>query len=363
MSSVKITDNTELNDVRTSFRGITFSNFKKLDAKNQFVESMKKGKVEPACYWCAELICSGHYMDIWEIILHYMSKYIHLGNPKIVVYLEKRFTVFKNIMSQGHFLSELHLRNNNNMRKLFAEMISVLTISNKKHSFEAIKINRVEEFDMTLMADKLKAPSVSYIEPMYKPKDPKEIFIPLNELAYHISRDSLSMLNACYWIEWIIEFDLICKKRKEQCKCERRSQYDVENKLQGDIIWMVWDTLLYYCESQKDTFVLSIMNSLVTLFCIKYTNASPKKRRYLLYFAVALITEQVPTNIDMIADKTIVQNVVEQINHIYKQIKKNEVTPGVDYLFNGLEQHNNFEKTIQKMDIMNKLDHLDDDIP
>ena len=302
-------------------------------------------------------------MDIWEIILHYMSKYIHLGNPKIVVYLEKRFTVFKNIMSQGHFISELQLRNNNNMRKLFAEIISVLTISNKKHSFEAIKINRLEEFDMTQMTDRLKAPSVLYIEPIYKPKDPKEIFIPLNEFAYQISIDSLSMLNACYWIEWIIEFDLICKKRKEQCKCERRTRYDVENKLQGDIIWMVWDTLLYYCENQNNSFTMSIMNSLVSLFCIKYTNASPKKRRYLLYFAVALITEKVPTNVDMIADKIIVQNVVEQINNIYKQIKKNEVGPGTDYLFNGLEQHNNFDKSIQKLDIMNKLDKMDDDIP
>ena len=72
---------------------------------------MKNGKLEPACHWCAELICSGHYMEIWEIILHYTGKHIHLGNPKIIIYLQMRYEVFKNIMSQGLYLNELQLRN------------------------------------------------------------------------------------------------------------------------------------------------------------------------------------------------------------------------------------------------------------
>jgi hypothetical protein len=105
------------------------------------------------------------------------------------------------------------------------------------------------------------------------------------------------------------------------------------------------------------------MKSLVNLFCIKYTNASAKKRRYIFYFAVTLITEPVPSHIELISDKPIVQNVVDQINHIYKQIKMNEISPGTDYLFNGLESQNTFDKSIQKLDIMNKIDFIDDDIP
>ena len=71
--TAKVNDNTEINDIRTQpqFRGITFSNFKKPDVRKQFIENMKKGKLEPACYWCAELICAGHFAEVWEIILHY----------------------------------------------------------------------------------------------------------------------------------------------------------------------------------------------------------------------------------------------------------------------------------------------------
>ena len=239
----------EINDVRSTaqFKGISFSNFKKTEVRDQMIGCMQKGKVEPACYWCAELICAGHYMDIWEIILYFVGKYIHLGNPKLAIYLERRFSIFKNIITQGHFLNELQLRNHPNIRKLFAEVVCIITKSNKKHSFEPIKINRIEEFDITQMTERLKAPSISYIEPIFKPKDPKELFIAANEFAYNISAERRNMAAACYWIEWIIEFDNICKKRKEPVYCDKRAEYSVESKLQRDMIWIVWDTLLFYC--------------------------------------------------------------------------------------------------------------------
>jgi len=72
--------------------------------------------------------------------------------------------MFRNIMSKGLYINELQLRNNRQMRQLFAEIISTVALSNKKHSFEPIRINRVEEFDMTQMTERLKAPSAKYAE-------------------------------------------------------------------------------------------------------------------------------------------------------------------------------------------------------
>jgi hypothetical protein len=357
MSNTKVIDNTEINDIRTptQLKGISLSGFKKTEVRTQFIENMKKGKVEPACYWCAELVCAGHYADVWETILHYVGKHIHLGNPKLVIYLDRRMNIFKNIMSQGHFLSDLELRNNNNIRKLFAEIVCILTISNKKHSFEPIKINKVEEFDITQMTERLKAPAVTYVEPIFKPKDPKELFIAMNEFSYNISKERRNMATACYWIEWTIEFDIICKKRKEPCFCEKRTKYNVENKLQCDIIWIIWDSIFYYCGEMQNPYIETLLNSILSLFCVKYTTASCKKKRYLLYYAVALLTEPVPTNIEMITDKVILKNVVEKINNVYKQIKKNEESPNTEYLFSNLDKKRTFEQSMQRMEIMNKM--------
>ena len=358
MDAPKVNDNTEINDIRTpaQFKGISFSKYKKTDVRKQLIENIKNGKLEPACYWCAELICAGHYMEVWEIILHYVGKHIHLGNPKMVIYLEKRFEIFRNIITQGQYLNELQLRNHPTIRKLFAEIISALTLSNKKHSFEPIKINREEEFDMTQMTDRLKAPTVQYIEPIFKKDDPKELFIALNEFAYNISKDRHNMVGASYWIEWTIDFEAICKKRKTNIVCEPRSFVTVEKKFKKDTIWLLWDVIFHYSGLLQNQFIDILLKSIFNIFCIKYTTASCKKRRYLLYFAVALLTEPVPTNIELMPNKPLIQNIVDKINSVYKQIKKNEESPNTEYLFANLERENTFEKSMRKMELVNSMD-------
>jgi hypothetical protein len=352
----KITDNSEINDIRNppDFKGVSFSKYKRTEVRNQLLDNIQKGKIEPACYWCAELICAGHYSDIWETILYHVGKHIHLGNPKIVIYLEMRFQIFKNIISQGHFLNELQLRNNLQIRKLFAEIICTITLSNKKNSFEAIKIDKEEEFDMTKMTERLKAPNVSYIEPIFKKEDPKELFIAVNEFCYNISIKN--MLQSCYWIEWMVEFDAICKKRKTPCYCQRRTFINVEKKFSKDIIWILCDALIHYASLLNNPYIDKLMKAMIDIFSIKYTTASCKKRRYILYFAVEILCEPVPTNIELVSNKQIIQNVIDKINNIYKQIKKNEDSPNTDYLFANLEKQNTFEKSLKQMEIMNSMD-------
>ena len=102
----------------------------------------------------------------------------------------------------------------------------------------------------------------------------------------------------------------------------------------------------------------NIMSSLVTLFCIKYTTNCCKKRKYLLYFAVELLTEYVPTNIELISDKNLIEVVIEQIHQVYKQIKKNEHSPNTEYLFNNLESQNNFEQSVKKLEMLQSMDFI-----
>ena len=351
-------DNSEINDIRSppEFKGITLSGFKKTEVRNQLIENIKKSKIEQACYWSAELICAGHYIDLWEIYLHYCCKFIHLGNPKLVLYLEKRYEIFKNIMSQGNFLNELQLRNHPTIRQLFAEITCTICLSDKKNSIEPVKIKREEELDISQVSEKLIAPHVRYIEPIFKKDDPKEYFIPANEFAFNISNDKKNMLNACYWIEWTIEFDNLCKKRKNKCICESRNFVNVESKFRNDLIWILWDALFHYGQLKKNSFINELLQSLFVLFSIKYTTASCKKRRYLLYFAVSLLTESVSANIDLVNDKKPIQIFKNKINTIYKQIKKNEHSPNTDYLFANLEKQNAFEKSMKKMQLLNSID-------
>ena len=351
-----IDDVLEINDIRdaSDFKGYSFSNYKKTEVKKKLIDSILSQKIEPACYWCAELVCAGHFSEIWEIILYYTSKYIYIGNPKIAIYLEMRYNTFRNNMNQGTFISELDARNNDKIRKLFAEIICTLALSEKKPAFEQIKIKSHDDFDMTQLSNKLKAPNTDYVRDNMKPKDPRELIIAMNELSYSLSSDSKNMASACYWIEWTLEFESICKKRKQLIKCEVRN-YKVENKCRNNIIWIIWDILVDYSTLQNNKLIEKTMQSLVNLFCIKFTDASPKKRRYLLYYAVSLITETVNTNVEILPNKVILQNVTDKIEMVYKQIKSNEIAPKTEYLFNGIDKKKSIEKSLKQMELVNSI--------
>ena len=351
----------EINDIRkaTDFKSISFSNYKISAVIKELLNSMVNCKIEYACNWCAELICAGHYSELWNAILIFMGKHIHLGNPKLPIYIENRFSKFRDIVSNGYLDNELNMRNNEKIRKLFAEIMCVLCFSKKKHSIDSVKIKKEEEFDIISMKNKVKAPNITFAQASFLKGDPKELFIAINELAYNISSGSKDTLTACKWIEWIIEFERLCKKRKETCHCERRTFASVQDKYQMDIVWLIWDVLLNECSARKNNELCKrIITSTLNIFCIKYTPAVKKRRRFLMYFAVGLLTEEVNYNIDIISNKKEIDAIVSKINVVYKQIKHNEEKPHNEYLFNGMSKKSNLEKTIEKLDKMRDFNNI-----
>ena len=75
----------------------------------------------------------------------------------------------------------------------------------------------------------------------------------------------------------------------------------------------------------------------------------------MLYFAVSLCTETADLNVELVSNKKMVELAVNNINNIYRQIKKNEVSPGTDYLFNGLNKQNELEKSLEKLKMVNSI--------
>jgi hypothetical protein len=129
----------------------------------------------------------------------------------------------------------------------------------------------------------------------------------------------------------------------------------VEPKLSHDLVWIIWDALFYYVKQLENPFLEKTMTSLFSLFSLQYTNACCKKRRYMLYFAVSLCTEHADLTVELVANKKMVELAVNNINNIYRQIKKNEVSPGTDYLFNGLNKQSELEKSLEKLNMVNSI--------
>lgn len=298
-------------DKRTAdaFRNTTFSNYQRSAVKKELVQSLIHSKIEPAMNWMIELLCSGHVSDIWEIILFFYAKHIHIANPKLPIYIHARFTTFKQAIETS---DDLSIRNNEIIRKLFSEIITILCLSTKHHSYEIIKFNKAD-FNL-LTTDRLKAPSVNFADAIFKSGDPKPLFVPLNEFSYMIHNKN--SLDACYWIEWILEY--ISTKK---CACIART---LSTKHPTDCIWIVWEILLFYSNKLSDA-IQKIMQATLQLFSIKYTSACNERRRFLLYYAVSICCNTIQLDIPMVEQKHLIDPIYEKCKVLYKNIKKHEI--------------------------------------
>lgn len=351
----------EINDKRgkKDFKGITFSKFKKSDVKKELLNSLANGRIEPACYWSAEYICAGHFLELWDTIITFATKYIHLGNPKLPLYLQLRFNNFKDIIIGGYVDNEIKMRNNKKIRVLFGEIMSILALSNKKHTLSAVKIHK-DDFQLQNITDKLKADSVLYANRVYLKDDPKELFIAVNEFAFCLTEKKNKTLEACYWLEWILEFEKVCKREKNnKLMAASRHIAPVDNKMATDIIWIIWDIFLLEAVNRSTT-VKKITDAALEIFCIQYKAGCKRKRKMILYNIISLLTEKVDYSIPIYVDEGKIETIKNKIDIIYKQIKKNEVRPDTDYLFNNsfTGGEKNLENTIKKLDKMSNIMYI-----
>ena len=380
-SSARRHKTNQINDVRAAsrFRVQTFSNFKKTDAKKEFLSQIRQGNIESSNYWCAEFVCAGSFDEIWDIILHYVSKYINVTNPKLPFYLNQRFLQFKDIVKERHYVLEIDLRNNDKVRKIFAEIVSTLAVSEKSaipvdFSSSSSSSNSSSSSSSLMGAEsETEAESLEYASAILKEEDPKEIFVAINELGYNLVRGSnrnKNLTKALFWIEWLIEFDTTCRKIKKECKCQYRENTLIDKAYKRDVVWVIWDCILFACDekisSAKHTYVKSTLMALQSLFSINYRASTPKKRKALLFFALSFLLQERDINNnnnherkEMIAadKKRAVQNARDNVDLIYLQVKKNEVSPRTEYLFQDVrDARTDFEKTLEKMQILNQQD-------
>ena len=357
----------EFQDVRNTddFKTISFTGYKKIDVKNKIFKCLQSGQIEEVCYWTAEYVAAGHFVELWDICFYFMGKYIHLGNPLLVLFIQKQYTQFREIANEQIYQQNpLHLRNHTQVRHIIAEIFCTMALSDKKHSYEELKIDI--STSTFALENQLRADHSEYASDIMHYKDPREWTIAMNEFGYHISNEkSYNMNLACFWVEWMIQFDSLCKRRKTPLCCERRIDYtDIENKYRCDFIWIIWETLVYY-SLKRGNLEHILINTIFQLFRVRYTSSTVKKRKPLIYFAISILTEPntfLKRKVLTEKSKEIVSLAMENISQvIYNSLKKHEIVSKDDFDAKELakwEKNKNALLSIQKLQICNQITSL-----
>jgi hypothetical protein len=303
----------EIEDSRRVFKKNTISNYKKTNVIKELEKSIYYHKTEEAFFWTGQLLCSGFIIEIWNLYIYFICKYIHINNPKIPLYLYKKFTEFKEISENCS--NDFELRNIDEVRVILFSITQILSECKKDTTLDTLKF----VFKFEDVFQNLKAPNVDYIKPYFKDGDPKELFISLNEFVYHLV-ETKSKIDILYWIDWIIGYDEMLQKKKKPVFCEERDFIKTKHL---NIIWILFEIFFSF----KEPVILSkVIESLFELFTIKYTPSSNKKKKYILNYCVMLIiTDKVDFNKPIIENTGVFTHLKDNIELIFSQIKKSEV--------------------------------------
>jgi hypothetical protein len=259
----------------------TFSGYKTRDVSKAFEAALVSGELEAACYWAAELTCSGKASAVWETLCVVCAQHSFRAAPKYSILLGELARSFRAITNSGVLACELSIRDDEGARVCIARAVAAAVSATKGLPLKRIKVN---PSDLALVAvpHRLRAPSTEFAT-VFKPGDPKALFVATNELAYatHVVHDEAL---ASYWIEWAIAYAASCRRKKSPITCASRTSIS-EGHRPTDIAWLLWDVVLgKEADARKDR----VRTALLTLFRLRYKAGTLNKRIHLLYCAVSV---------------------------------------------------------------------------
>jgi hypothetical protein len=311
----------EITDDRapSHFRTKTFSDFRRGDVYRELLKMLLQGTPEPANYWAAELVASGHIVDWWHAVIEAFATHIHVANVKLIAYLVLRCQLYKRLAAEQSHISDnlMWTRNNQQMRMLVAEVTTIVAVSRKSPRTGKTTVPKCD-LAPDVMQSRFAAPSCDFAAPVILPDDPREIFIPLNEFAHAIHEDSPNTHAAIYWFEWLLEYEATCKRQKAPIACHRRPCADVADKYRGECVWPVWDAIAAEAHRSRPPVIVKLAKEAHEMFCFEYTRG--KGRKHLVYFAIKLLTQTITLEDTLVDNPASVAAMMESIPNLYRQI-------------------------------------------
>ena len=309
------------------FKDKTFSNFKKKDVINELFKSIEHNKLEEACNWITECIISGYCEEIFEKLVLFNSNNININNPNLPILLSRKHKTFVN--SFNHLTKKdkdkiIHLRNTQSVRNLFFDIIFSLIDSSKEIKFNKHKKLKNEDFQFHNIKNKLKATMHILPSNIIRFTDPDELKIIMNEFYFHLKNENGGYYDACYWVDWLFQWEKISKKNKKKYEIESRDINNINPKYCKDPVWLLWEIIFLEANRRNDN-IKNIIQNIYYFFNYNFTPGKKRARIVLIYHCISCLTYKINTNIPIHKNKNLFIQTQCNINIMFKNKKLSEV--------------------------------------
>ena len=116
------------------FKTTAFSGPPKSKVASAMEKCIAEEKLEAANYWAFQLLLSGLSMNLWNKLLNITIKQVNIANPTFPIFLLNRTKKWEQICQQKDYQKKnvLNIRNNQEIRNMLIELVSILTLSRKR---------------------------------------------------------------------------------------------------------------------------------------------------------------------------------------------------------------------------------------
>lgn len=321
-----VPSSSKINDTRKScdFKTLTFCGAIKTQVSSALNKSIQEEKLDASNYWALQLLLSGYCTSLFDKLISVASKNINISNPLLPSFLLNKTNSFKRIMKSYNKDSQLQLRNNQEMRHLIVELVTIITLS-RKRKLENIPKLKQSDFSITIFKTKLESNENNNIKHILKENDPSEIRIASNELLFQLNNKNMN--KALYWLSWILEWEKIHVKKYKIFNISDRYYEGIDNKYSKNIIWLIWDIINFIKKSTFDIPQkgLNELDSLWNLYKMDFTVGSRSKKLIYILWSMKILVSYVDWELKLIEREYLYFYSLANVNILIQKIKPNEV--------------------------------------
>ncbi len=316
---------------------ISISGYKKLDVCKAFQTSLINSKVEDALRWGVEMHCTGMNAKIWECIYNVYLQYIHINNPNFFrYYLKRRRDYFRFIQSypESH---ELFSRNDQSIRNLYSELISICALSKKSPLFNNKSIPKLTQkliYDRNELKKRMMGIPVHQIYSYVDTNDPNEIKLGLNEIYSNIYESKGNFPLFAFWITWLEQISAYKKREQHNAEIslfETHQEFaciptvieGVKEEYQTHWVWKIWKFLIDYkrrkeISKEAETFIDNAFQD----FIDDFKPAQYNRKKYLIYLSFYALKGMIHWDYTLYPRLPFIYQAIGNINMMYGYVNQ-----------------------------------------
>jgi len=315
----QIYDSRSIKDFKTE----TYNKFKKKDVFKLLYSQLKNNNIDNSNHWAAELVISGQIVELFEKCIEFYIMEISIKNPKYIIYLWRQYEQFTELVNSLENI--LDARNVLEIRNIFIDIITTITISPK---YEMPKIEKINILELTNFSNlRILFPNKELVYPFLKENDISTVIIPINEIVNHIKTPKNSSSDMIiYWLSWLVIWETEYIKKNNIGALSERPNDKIEKIYWRDFVWILWDIVIHESNIRNNDTLKEIVNKNYRFYIYYHNKKNRYKKLYFLIFSLIIFIKPVDLNTNIYINFENYSKIIlatANVNSLYNYITSN----------------------------------------